>query len=261
MGFTTGFTGGVTLTLSIAYLTVLAHQRNREHQAAILRQQTRLITGIYDPLPPALPPTKHEQAIAERARLIEKAKDRWNAEIENAVHWVQNKDWEEVREDVEIAIARLWARVSGNEQQQVEKKTEDAVAKVKANASDKLNQGKEKTASVAAAAKSAYADAKAKGSEVVAKTEEKAEGTRGSIFNAIADGFKRGKEVASKAKSAVVGTAEQKVEEASSQLSEEERVLQQRYQGSSGLDRSPEEVLAARYTPLDQQNNTQLKAL
>ncbi|KAI0842662.1 hypothetical protein F5Y06DRAFT_258219 [Hypoxylon sp. FL0890] len=261
MGFTTGFTGGVTLTLSIAYLTVLAHQRHREHQAAILRQQTRLITSIYDPLPPALPPTRYEQAALERANLIERAKDRWNAEVEGAVHWVQSKDWDEVREDVELALARLWAKAFGGAQEQAEKKVEDAVEKVKVEADAKLNQGKEKAASVAAAAKDAYADAKAKGSEVVAKTEEKAEETRGSIFSAIANGFKRGKEVAERAKSAVVGTAEQKVEEASSQLSEEEKALQQRYQGSSGLDKSPEEVLAARYTPLDQRNNTQLKAL
>ncbi|OTA70465.1 hypothetical protein K449DRAFT_380523 [Hypoxylon sp. EC38] len=261
MGFTTGFTGGVTLTLSIAYLTVLAHQRNREHQAAILRQQTRLISGIYDPLPPALPPTRHEQAVAERERFIEKAKDRWNTEIEGAVHWVQNKDWDEVREDVEIAVARLWAKAFGDAQEQVEKKREDAAAQIKADTDSKLNQGKDKVASVAAAAKSAYVDAKAKGSDVVAKTEEKTEEKRGSIFNAIADGFKRGKEVANKAKEAVVGTAEQKVEETSSQLSEEERALQRRYQGSSDLDKSPEEVLAARYAPIGSQNRTQLKAL
>ncbi|KAI1142615.1 hypothetical protein F5Y05DRAFT_409763 [Hypoxylon sp. FL0543] len=261
MGFTTGFTGGVTLTLSIAYLTVLAHQRNREYQAAILRQQTRLVSGIYDPLPPALPPTRYEQAAAERAHFIERAKDRWNAEIEGAVHWVQNKDWDEVREDVEIGLARLWARAFGDAQEQVEKKGENAVAKVKVEADSKATQAKEKAASVAAAAKSAYVDAKAKGSEVVTKTEEKAEETRGSIFNAIAGGFKRGKEVAEKAKIAVVGAAEQKVEEASSKLSEEERALQRRYQGSSGLDQSPEEVLAARYAPADQRASTQLKAL
>lgn len=81
------------------------------------------------------------------------------------------------------------------------------------------------------------------------KTEEKAEKTKGSIFGAIASGF-------SKAKSAVVGSSE-KVEEVSSQLSAEEKALNQRYQKSTGLERSKEEVLAARY---NQQSSTQLKA-
>ncbi|KAI1389476.1 uncharacterized protein F4822DRAFT_427824 [Hypoxylon trugodes] len=191
MGFTTGFTGGVTLTLSIAYLTVLAHQKNREHQSAILRQQTRLISGIIDPLPPTLPPTRAELAAAERANLIERAKDRWNAEIEGAVKWAQNKDWEEVREDAEFALARLWAKASGGEvPEKVERDTKDIVARTKSD-----------VGSVAAAAKGAYADAKAKGSEVAAKTEEKAEQTRGSILGSIASVFRWGKE------------AEQKVEE------------------------------------------------
>ncbi|KAI1207248.1 uncharacterized protein F4807DRAFT_436335 [Annulohypoxylon truncatum] len=245
MGFTTGFTGGVTLTLSIAYLTVLAHQRSREHQAAVLRQQTFLVSSIIDPLPPALPPTRSEIAASERARFTEKAKDRWNAEIEGAVRWAQSKNWDEVREDAEAALARIWAKAFSEAQEQVEKNQGKTDA-----AESKLSQGKEKTASVAAATKNAFTDAKAKGSEVATKTGEKAEETRGSIFGAIASGF-------SKAKSAVVGSSE-KIEDASSQLSAEEKTLNQRYQKTAGLDRSKEEVLAARY---NQQTNTQLKTL
>ncbi|KAI0387156.1 hypothetical protein F5Y04DRAFT_275612 [Hypomontagnella monticulosa] len=247
MGFTTGFTGGVTLTLGVAYLTVLAHQRNREHQAAVLRQQTRLISGIIDPLPPALPPTRSEAAAAERAHFVEKAKDRWNAEVEGAVRWVQNKDWDEVREGVEMALGRLWARTFGDPQEQ------EAASRARSDVDTKLSQGREKAASVAAAAKNAYADAKAKGSEVATRTEEKVEETRGSIFNTIASGFRKGKEVAEKATSAVVKGAEQKVEELPSGLTEEEKALNQRYQGSAGFDKSPEEVLAARYGPTNQQ--------
>ncbi|KAI0896615.1 hypothetical protein F4806DRAFT_495920 [Annulohypoxylon nitens] len=239
MGFTTGFTGGVTLTLSIAYLTVLAHQRSREHQAAVLRQQTYLLSSIIDPLPPALPPTRAEIAAAERAHFTEKAKDRWNTEVEGAVRWAQSKDWDEVREDAEAALSRLWAKAFSEAQEQVEKDQR------KADAAD----GKEKAASIASAAKNAFTNTKAKGSEVVTKTEEKAEETKGSIFGAIASGF-------SKAKSAVVGSSE-KVEEVSSQLSVEEKALNQRYQKTTGLERSKEEVLAARY---NQQSSTQLKA-
>ncbi|KAI0881777.1 uncharacterized protein GGS22DRAFT_171847 [Annulohypoxylon maeteangense] len=243
MGFTTGFTGGVTLTLSIAYLTVLAHQRSREHQAAVLRQQTYLLSSIIDPLPPALPPTRSEVAAAERAHFTEKAKDRWNSEVEGAVRWAQSKDWDEVREDAEAALSRLWAKAFSEAQEQVEKDQRKADA-----ADGKLSQGKEKAGSVAAAAKGAFTDAKAKGSEVATKTGEKAEGTGGSIFGAIASGF-------SKAKSAIVGSSE-KIEDVSPQLSAEEKALSQRYQKTAGLDRSKEEVLAARY---NQQNNTQLK--
>lgn len=239
MGFTTGFTGGVTLTLSIAYLTVLAHQRSREHQAAVLRQQTYLLSSIIDPLPPALPPTRAEIAAAERAHFTEKAKDRWNTEVEGAVRWAQSKDWDEVREDAEAALSRLWAKAFSEAQEQVEKDQRKA----------DVVDSKEKATSIASAAKNAFTNAETKSSEAVNKTEEKAEKTKGSIFGAIASGF-------SKAKSAVVGSSE-KVEEVSSQLSAEEKALNQRYQKSTGLERSKEEVLAARY---NQQSSTQLKA-
>ncbi|KAI8966591.1 hypothetical protein F5Y11DRAFT_109298 [Daldinia sp. FL1419] len=259
MGFTTGFTGGVTLTLSVAYLGVLAHQRHRERQAAILRQQTRLISGIIDPLPPVLPPTRAELAAAERANFVERAKDRWNAEIESAVHWAQNKDWVEVRENVEIALARLWARAFGDGQAPADK-AEDVATNAKAAASAKLDQGKEKAASVAAAAKSAYADAKAKTSEVVGNTEKKTEEAKGSFLGGLTSSLWKSKDTVDKTKSTVVEGAKQKGEEVSSKLSAEERALNQRYQGSSSLDQSPEEVLAARYASAGQ-DKSQLKAL
>lgn len=200
-----------------------------------------MLSSIIDPLPPPLPPTRSEVAAAERETLIEKAKDRWNAEVEGAVRWAQTKDWDEVREDLETAVGRLWARAFGESLE----KAEQGEAKVRTVAS-------ETTSGVAAAAKSAYADAKAKGSEVAAKTEEKAEEAKGSIFSSIGKAFGRGKEVASQA----VGIAEKKADELPSTLSAEEKALAQRYQGSSSLNQSTEEVLAARYKGSD----TQLKA-
>ncbi|KAI1762212.1 hypothetical protein GGR53DRAFT_502612 [Hypoxylon sp. FL1150] len=239
MGFTTGFTGGVTLTLSVAYLTVLAHQRHREHQAAILRQQTRVLSAIIDPLPPPLPPTRSEVAASEREHLIEKAKDRWNSEIEGAVRWAQAKDWEEVREGVETAVARLWAKGFGKSID----KLEQAEVKAREAATEARDVAKDATASVAAAAKDAYEDAKATGSEAAAKTVEKAEEAEDSIFSSLGRAFGRGKEVASQA----VGLAEEKAVEVSPTLSAEEKALAQRYKGSASLRQSPEEVLAARY--------------
>ncbi|KAI0164450.1 hypothetical protein GGR52DRAFT_559902 [Hypoxylon sp. FL1284] len=177
MGFTTGFTGGVTLTLSAAYLTVLAHQRHREHQSAILRQQTRLLTSIVDPLPaPAPPPTRSEAAAASRERLVERAKDRWNAELEGAVRRAQATDWDEVREGVETAVARLWARAfdrSLDAAEAGETKARDAAGKT------------------AAAAKSAYADAKARTAEAVGASGDKTDEGKGSIFGSIGKVFGR----------------------------------------------------------------------
>ncbi|KAI0514502.1 hypothetical protein F5B22DRAFT_610737 [Xylaria bambusicola] len=261
MGFTTGFTGGVTLTLGVAYLTLLAHQRNREQQAAILRQQTYLLSGVVDPLPPVLPPTRLEQAVAERAHFTEVAKDRWNAEIEHAVRWAQTKDWSEVREGVETAISRLWARGIGQAQEGIEKGEEKSTA-VARDLSSKANaEAREKNDGVAAAAKSAYADAKARSVDLANKAEKKAEEkaseAKGSVFGAIGRGIEKGKEVFSKTKSAVVAV-EEKVDPTVSPV---EKALQQRYEQPGGLDQSVEELLAARYVPIDQKDNTDLKAL
>ncbi|KAI0012240.1 hypothetical protein F4779DRAFT_568927 [Xylariaceae sp. FL0662B] len=260
MGFTTGFTGGVTLTLSIAYLTVLAHQRNRQAQAAILRQQTYLLSEILDPLPPALPPTRAELAAAKRANLIDTAKNRWNADVEGAVRCAQTRDWDEVREGVETAIGRLWASAFGRALDEAEKGEQNGASvaqEVKAETNRKLDQGKaiasEKTAGVTAAAKSAYADAKARGAEAVNKTEEKAEEAKGSVWGAIGKGVE-------KAKSAV-GLSEQEVEfQPDANLSPVERALYQRYHPSSNMDQSVEDLLAARYAPVNQKDDTQLKA-
>ncbi|KAI0811995.1 hypothetical protein GGR55DRAFT_639957 [Xylaria sp. FL0064] len=261
MGFTTGFTGGVTLTLGVAYLTLLAHQRNREHQAAILRQQTYLLSGVIDPLPPVLPPTRLEAAVAERAHFTETLKDRWNAEIEHAVRWAQTKDWSEVREGVETAISRLWARGLGELREEPEKGEENGAAAARELTSKAQAEAREKSDSVAAAAKSAYADAKAKSAELASKaekkTEEKAEEAKGSILGAIGKGIEKGREVLGRTKSAIIAT-EEKVDPT---ISPVEKALQQRYEGPGELNQTVEEALAARYTPIDEKDNTNLKGI
>ena len=97
----------MTLTLGIAYLTVLAHERNRQAQAQALRSQARVLNGLLEPTPLPPPQSRAELAREERSTLVETAKDRWNAEVENAVRWVQRTDWGEVREGMEGAVARL----------------------------------------------------------------------------------------------------------------------------------------------------------
>lgn len=99
--------GGVTVTLGVAYLTVLAHERNRQAQAQALRSQSRVLNTLCEPEPILPPQSRAELAREERSTLTETAKDRWNEEVENAVRWVQRKDWNEVRESLEGSVARL----------------------------------------------------------------------------------------------------------------------------------------------------------
>lgn len=163
------------------------------------------------------------------------------------MRWAQARDWSAVREDVEAAAGRLWARVLGEAQ-------EDA-AKIKKNV-------REDNSGVAAAAKSAYADAKATGSEVASQAEKKADEAgeaKNTILGAIGKGIEKGKGFLSGAKSDVVAAVTEA--KAESTLSPVEKALQQRYKKSSGLEQTAEEVLAARYTPIDQKDNTNLKAL
>lgn len=224
-----------------------------------------------DPLPPVYPPTRTELAAAQRANLLETVKDRWNAEIESGARWVQEKDWEEVREGVETAVGRLWAKAFGEAGDEVEKgerkagvlagEAKDAAKSELAGAATKTQRvASEKAGGVAAAAKSAYADAKAKGSEVAGKGEQKAEAAKGSVLSAIGKGIEKGKEALGIAKATVVG-AEQKVEaKLDATLSPVERTMRQRYEKPSGL-KSVEETLAERYQPLDKRDNTVLRGL
>ncbi|KAF5626465.1 uncharacterized protein FTJAE_9630 [Fusarium tjaetaba] len=165
MGFTTGFTGGVTLTLSLAYLSVLAHQRTREQQGSALRAQALAIQGLIDPLPPLPPPTRSEVAAAQRAQTVEIAKDRWNTEVENAVRWVQHTDWVQVREGLEDTASRLWARAFGVSPSEAVGEAGRKVAETEQQAKPIVKQGAAKlgdaSGKVAAAAKSAFQKAKA----------------------------------------------------------------------------------------------------
>ncbi|KAI1847038.1 hypothetical protein JX266_006913 [Neoarthrinium moseri] len=261
MGFTTGFTGGVTLTLSLAYLTVLAHQRNRERQSAILRANNLVVSGITDPLPPVHPPTRSELAALERANLVESAKDKWNAEVEGAVRWAQETDWVEVREGLESAAGRLWGRALGNAVDGAEK-AENKAARLAGEAKDDVKSAVDaKAAGVAEAAKSAYADAKARGSDALSRGEKQAEEARGSLFSAVGKGIEKGKEALGLAKDKVVGAGEKVEGKVDEKLNPVERTLRQRYEKHSGVNQTVEEALAERYLPVDKRDNTVLRGV
>ncbi|MCJ1283885.1 hypothetical protein MMC26_003216 [Xylographa opegraphella] len=99
MGFSTGFISGLTLTSTALYISLLAHQRNRVRQAHLLHQQSLLLNSIIDPS--IVPVEDAPRFVVRRADWTETWKDRWNAEIEGAVRWVQGIRWGEVREAAE----------------------------------------------------------------------------------------------------------------------------------------------------------------
>ncbi|KAF2231230.1 hypothetical protein EV356DRAFT_437873, partial [Viridothelium virens] len=106
MGFTTGFIGGVTLTTSLLYLSIAIHQRNRAAQSTLLRHQAATLNNFVEPAPlPSLPTTWEA-----RLNWSEAWKDRWNAELENAVRRLYAVDWNGVRDGLEDGAAALWAR-------------------------------------------------------------------------------------------------------------------------------------------------------
>ncbi|KAK2681259.1 MICOS complex subunit Mic12 [Fusarium oxysporum f. sp. vasinfectum] len=226
MGFTTGFTGGVTLTLSLAYLSVLAHQRTREQQGSALRAQALAIQGLIDPLPPLPPPTRSEVAAAQRAQTVEIAKDRWNTEVENAVRWVQHTDWVQVREGLEDTASRLWARAFGVS-------PSEAVGEAGRKGAAKLGDASGK---VAAAAKGAFQKAKAESKD----------------FASVVLDHSKDKENVDIAQED--GTL--------SALTPVERALQQRFsKPEDKVNKTVEEALNDRYKPMDARDNTQLRGV
>ena len=229
-------TGGVTLTLSLAYLGVLAHQRNRERQAAVLRQQTLALTAaLHDPLPPKLPPiTRAERAAEERRGLVEAAKTRWNAEVEAAVRWAQKEDWDAARARLESAVGSAWARAFG-----------DAI--------DDAASAEQEIGRRAAQARDAAGDL---GSSAAAKAEAAAADAGSGIFGAIGKAFSS---LGGSSRSEDKAAAEKQQGDAAS--SPQEKILQQRYQQSRPDDRTPEEILAERYAGGDKKNDTRLKTI
>ncbi|KAK5987141.1 hypothetical protein PT974_11259 [Cladobotryum mycophilum] len=267
MGFATGFTGGVTLTLSVAYLTILAHQRNREAQSQSIRAQAIAIRSLLDPLP--------RLALAQRDHSVEVAKDRWNAEVLNAVRWVQNTDWDEIREGMEQRIAYLWVQAFGEAAEGSEKIVKEAkplVQRTKASAEQAgsqiasaargaFSQAKEKAEQVELSAENAALDARLRSRKII---EEKSEQAQGVISSAIEKGRDQAKALVGKAKTAV-GLAESQVEEMVGNKVETQnpvgKALEQRY-GNNGKDtRTIQEVLKERYMPMDHRDNTQLRGL
>ncbi|KAH8782578.1 hypothetical protein BGZ57DRAFT_758628 [Hyaloscypha finlandica] len=282
MGFTTGFTGGVTLTLGIAYLTVLAHERNRRAQAEALRSQSRVLTSLLEPSPIPPPQSRAELAREERSSLTETLKDRWNEEVEHAVRRVQKTDWNEVREGMEGAVARILGSGLQKSREGIEEagkqtapKVQDAVDRSKAAAKKGADQAAAEIDRAAAAtiagverADRPGADAKT-GAQDAAEAVRHAGGTvdaaRGALRDTFNKGIEKGKATIGKAQAAV-GLATEKMESKAqaatlSHSSAVEKALHERYEKPSSLDKSVEETLAERYKPIEERDNTVLRGM
>ncbi|CAK7213300.1 hypothetical protein SCUCBS95973_001757 [Sporothrix curviconia] len=205
MGFITGFTGGVTLTLSAAYLTVLAHQRHRQRQCDVLRANTTVLRALAlsDPITAArlasphaaaaaletsadlsaaaaaqefYYPSKTEPSRQPRTSFAEELKTRWNMEIEGAVRKVQTTDWVEVRENAEDRFAQLWYQAFGGEDPAIAAaaRASAAAAAAKQQLAAVAEAANARASEAAAAAKSAAGRAVDKSREVLAIETDKA---------------------------------------------------------------------------------------
>jgi altered-inheritance-of-mitochondria protein 5 len=275
----------VTVTLGLAYLTILAHERNRQAQGQALRSQARVLNGLLEPAPISPPQSRADLAREERSTLVEAAKDRWNAELENAVRWVQRTDWSEVREGMEGAVARL---LGGGLQ-----KSQDGIAEAEKQAPPKVKEAIDRAAAAAVSgAEKAEAEAvgsarrlsestKSAASKAIASSKEElevaeakaaeyrdaakssAQDVAESIKDAVSKGIETGKEAIGKVQEAVgLGkeAAESQVQSLSN-ASAVERALHERYEKPHGLEKTVEEVLAERYQPLDSRDNTVLRGV
>ncbi|CAP72711.1 uncharacterized protein PODANS_2_1415 [Podospora anserina S mat+] len=232
MRFSWGRTGGLTLTLSLTYLALHTHRRNREVQSTLLRSQSHTLDTLNPLSSSTLPPRKSSyittdgthtyiprQTLASTTTsFLEEAKSRWNSEVIAAVNWAQSHS------------------------PAIESTASSAVVDLAHNAP---------------AIKERVADASREGWQTAEKGLFRAEKKIGEVVERTVE---KGKEVYGKAK-AKVYLAEEKLEgklEAKLEgVSEIERALAERFDQAKRerrLERSVEEVLAERYKPIDERD-------
>ncbi|RDA88608.1 hypothetical protein CP532_5823 [Ophiocordyceps camponoti-leonardi (nom. inval.)] len=219
MGFVTGFTGGVALTLSLAYISIAEQQRRREAQSRMIRAQTWAVQSIIDSDEGA----RQRQQLQLQSRpttssMEQLAKDRWNLEVERAVRWVQTTDWAAVGQGLENRVAALWAAT----------KVQDEAKHVVAKAGDEARRLK-------------------------AGAEDEAKGVWSSALNRVrtALGWSGADALASAAR------AEERI--ATSDSAVEKALRQRFERRDEGMERAVEEVLRERYRPLEDRDNTVLR--
>lgn len=245
----------MTVTLSLAYLAVLTHQRNRQSQADILRAQSLVLNDLSRT---GIPPIKGAAATAaeQHPGFAETAKRRWNSELEGAVRWAQTTDWTRMRESAEGSVARLlWGA-----EPEAERRVESAERTVKGEAEAAGRTVREAVEGVSRGARSAIEETRTRSAGAADAVHVKAEEAKAAVVR----GVEKGKEMAGKAK-AKIGLAEERLEtKADAKLfgvSEVERTLNERYEKSDVMSKSVAEVLSERYKTIDQRDNTKLRGV
>lgn len=240
----------MTVTLSLAYLAVLTHQRNRQTQSDILRAQSHVLNGLAGFSPTALGSAVAEQQ-QQHIGFSETAKRRWNSELEGAVRWAQTTDWDGMRESAEAALGRL---LRGSE---TARRAEDKVGR-EADAAGRTVR--EAVGGAGKGVRDALEETKARSVAAADAVQAKA-GEARAVTNSVVE---KGKDMVGRAK-ATVGLAEQRFESKAESkllhLSEVEKALSQRYEKSDVMAKSVDEVLRERYRPMDQRDNTQLRGI
>ncbi|PHH80818.1 hypothetical protein CDD80_6908 [Ophiocordyceps camponoti-rufipedis] len=274
MGFITGFTGGVALTLSLAYISIAELQRKRETQSRLLREQKWMIQNITDPDDNA---RQWQQPRSTTVSIEQLAKDRWNQEIERAVRWAQKTNWTAIGQGLERRVAALWAEHGEERLADGEARAREALDQVKekgAQAAAKMEDGARRAAARAEdEARRAAARAEDEARRVAARAEDE---TRRAASRFQDEARQMGAEAQDKAQGVLasaldrvktaVGWAEAEVvavaKEQAAGESPVEKALRQRFEkGGAGMERAAEEVLRERYRPLGERDNTVLRGL
>lgn len=263
MGFITGFTGGVALTLSLAYISIAELQRQRETQSRLLREQKWMIRNITDPDDNA---RQWQQQRSTTVSVEQLAKDRWNQEIERAVRWAQNTNWAAIGEGLERRVTALWAEHGEERLADGEAKAREALDRAKekgAQAAAKIEDGARRTAAraedearraaarVEDEARRAASRFQDEARRIEAEAQDKAQGVLASAVDRV---------------KMAVGWVEAEVtavaKEQAAAESPVEKALRQRFEkGGAGMERAAEEVLRERYRPLGERDNTVLRGL
>lgn len=265
-------TGGVTLTLGLAYLAILTHQRNRQAQSDILRAQQSVLTSlIHDPSLPRPPPTTPYAGLLTREQpdhhFVETAKSKWNEEIENAVRWAQTKDWEATRVWVEDLIfgsrpveevkrdVGAFGTEAAREVDMAEERGQSVLEEARSQSIALAQSAKETAAVLSDEGKAVFERGVERGREVVHAGVEKGR-----------EMVHRAEDMAHKA-ATEIGLAEKKLEhkvdEKVLRYNAVDRALAQRYERDGGkvMEKSVEEVLRERYRPVEAQDHTNLQGL
>jgi altered-inheritance-of-mitochondria protein 5 len=74
----------------------------------MLNQQHMLLNSIVDP--EIIPIEDAPRFVVKRANWTEAWKDRWNSEVEGAIRWCQNVEWDTVRQGLEGRVQKWTGR-------------------------------------------------------------------------------------------------------------------------------------------------------